>query len=150
MKSKDSVLEILRGGFVSASPEDTVGMAEKLSSEISAGSFLALYGDLGTGKTTFVKGLARGLGVRGTVKSPSFGVYSIYDAEAGVKLVHVDAYRLRGSEDFDNLLIDEIVSEPKIVCAEWANIIAESIPEDSLCLYFSTDGNLHRIELRDS
>lgn len=141
-----SAFEILQKGFESTSAEETMCFASEFAKELSDNAFLALHGNLGTGKTTFVKGLAKGLGVTQTVKSPSFSVYSLYGTNRGT-LVHLDAYRLSGAEDFDNLLLDEIVSGNKIVCVEWAEVVAESIPSDALHLYFSADLNSHKIRL---
>lgn len=141
--------EILRKGFLSTSAEETMLIAEAFAAELSDGDFVALSGDLGTGKTTFVKGLARGLGVVETVKSPSFNICAIYPAKGGKTLVHVDAYRLSGAEDFENLLIDEIVSGEKIVCVEWAEAIGESLPKNAHKIDISTSGEIHKITLKN-
>ena len=143
-----SVSEILKRGFRSDSAESTLKLSSSLASELPSDCFIALSGDLGAGKTTFVKGLAQGLGVLETVKSPSFNIYSIYGTASGGKLVHLDAYRLGGADAFEDLLLDEIVEGEKIVCVEWPEMVAAAIPPHSMFIKMeiAPDGS-HLIKL---
>jgi len=151
MKDEFPIRSLLESGFKSDSAAATMLMAQRFAAELKAGDFIALHGNLGTGKTTFVKGLAKGLGVAQTVKSPSFSVYSVYDtSNPDLKLVHLDAYRLRNAADYENLLIDEMVASEKIICAEWAEIISESVPENAVHIYFSSRGDMRTIALNKS
>ena len=135
--------------FLTDSAEQTRLFASKFAKTLSDDSFIALSGDLGTGKTTFVKGLAEGLGVKSTVKSPSFNVMSVYEVENGLTLVHIDAYRLTSPEDFENLLIDEIVPFPRCVCVEWWSNIADCVPPDAYEVSMSIEeDSRHRIKIR--
>lgn len=147
MTSSES-LEILRKGFVSNDPLVASNFAAKLASELcKEDCTITLSGDLGTGKTNFVKGLAKGLGVVDTVKSPSFNICSIYEASDGIKLVHIDAYRLSSPEDFDALLIDEIAPPPRVICVEWPENVKDALePSIELKLSIEANGN-HRVEL---
>ncbi|PWM29661.1 MAG: tRNA (adenosine(37)-N6)-threonylcarbamoyltransferase complex ATPase subunit type 1 TsaE [Verrucomicrobia bacterium] len=137
---RGAVAEILRSGVASADVRDTLSIAEKFAGELSDGAFIALYGDLGAGKTAFVKGLAAGLGIAETVKSPSFNICAYYAAEP-LSLVHVDAYRLGGAPDFENLMIDEFAPGPKVVCVEWPQAVEEAIPSDALRIRIECAGN---------
>lgn len=131
--------------FTSDSPKATALIAEDIARRLSADCFVALSGDLGAGKTTFVKALAKELGVTASVKSPSFNIYSIYDTASGGKLVHLDAYRLSGAEAFEDLLLDEIVPTERVLCVEWPENISESVPEDAVRLKFTTTGEFGRV-----
>ena len=135
--------------FLTESAEQTRLFASKFAKTLGDDSFIALRGDLGTGKTTFVKGLAEGLGVKSTVKSPSFNVMSVYEVENGFTLVHIDAYRLTSPEDFENLLIDEIAPAPRCICVEWWSNIADCVPSDAYEVSMSIEeDSRHRIKIR--
>ncbi len=141
--------EFFDADFISESAEQTRFFASSFAKTLPKDSFIALSGDLGVGKTTFVKGLAEGFGISAKVKSPSFNVMSVYDAPSGLKLVHIDAYRLGGAEDFDNLLIDEIAQPPRCVCVEWWSNVEECVPADAIEVALSIeDSGFHRINIR--
>ena len=141
-----SALETLKKGYCSPSYVATMEIAERFALELLPGSSIALCGDLGAGKTTFVKGIARGLGILETVKSPSFNICCIYEAPFGLRLVHVDAYRLKGAADFENLLLDEIAPEPKITCIEWPEILGDAFSFDiTLKMEITQSGHFIRI-----
>ena len=124
------ILDELKEGIVTRSASETEALGERLAKFLKSGT-VALLGDLGAGKTTFAKGLARGLGVKDSVKSPSFSVCLTYKGEIA-NFAHVDAYRLKSPEDFDALLLDEILPEPRLVCVEWPQIVAQALDGDAL------------------
>ena len=98
---------------------------------------VALSGDLGAGKTTFVQELAKILSVTETVNSPTFVIMKLYDTEDSVfeKLVHIDAYRLEDSAEMGALHFSEIISDKNsLVCIEWAEKIADLLPEEAVKL----------------
>ena len=132
-----NVFEILKKGFLSKSVEDTYSFAKSFLKEIPKDSFISLSGDLGSGKTAFVKGLGAGLGIKEAIKSPSFNICSIYKEG----LVHIDAYRLESYFDSRDFLIDELATNPSIICVEWPEKIAHFIPEDAIKLNFSIEKN---------
>lgn len=129
------MLEKLKDGVLCKGAAETAALAESLARAYPQAT-IALVGALGAGKTTFAKGLAKGLGISSSVKSPSYNVCLTY-SENGATFVHVDAYRLKSPADYEALLIDEIAPEPKMVCVEWPQIVAEALPEDALWLEIS-------------
>ncbi|MEJ1971546.1 MAG: tRNA (adenosine(37)-N6)-threonylcarbamoyltransferase complex ATPase subunit type 1 TsaE [Lacunisphaera sp.] len=100
------------------SAEETRALATELAAALPADTILALHGDLGVGKTTFVQGLARGLGVKEQVTSPTFSIYSVYQGRKR-KLVHLDAYRLEHERQIEALLLEEFLISPWCLAVEW-------------------------------
>ena len=103
----------------SHSEDDTAALGRKLAATLAAGDALLLYGDLGAGKTAFVRGLAEGLGVsRDEVSSPTFTLIQEYRG-GRLTLFHVDLYRIEDPREFDELGLDEIAEEG-VLTIEWA------------------------------
>ena len=140
----------LRGGFVSSAAAEASGFAADFARTLPADFAISLSGDLGTGKTNFVKGIARGLGIPETVKSPSFNVFCIYEIPGGGRLAHIDAYRLSSPEAFDGLLVDEVAPSPRILCVEWPEAVEPALPriDARLLLSIGADGR-HCVRLAD-
>jgi tRNA threonylcarbamoyladenosine biosynthesis protein TsaE len=101
---------------------------------VPADRVLALSGDLGAGKTTFVQGLAAAWDVSSVVTSPSFTVCNLHQGSR--LLVHVDAYRLERAEQWDGLMIEEFLRSPWCLVIEWAERVRERVPADALWLHF--------------
>jgi tRNA threonylcarbamoyladenosine biosynthesis protein TsaE len=101
------------------SEDETAGLGRELAATLSAGDVLLLYGDLGSGKTAFVRGLAEGLGVPADeVSSPTFTLIQEYRG-GRLTLFHVDLYRIEDRREFDELGLDEI-AEDGVLAIEWA------------------------------
>lgn len=115
--------------LVSRSPEDTVQIGRCLGSLLRPGSVVALYGDLGAGKTVLVKGIADGLGLKATIHSPTFTL--IHEHPGPVPLYHVDLYRI-DEADVDSLGLDEYLESEGVVVIEWAEKIKALLPIDRL------------------
>ena len=116
--------------------EDTEEFGRKLGELVRAGDLLLLAGPLGAGKTAFVRGLARGMGVQGRVSSPTFVVARVHEPAEGrsVRLVHVDAYRLGGHlDELDDLDLDTDLVDA-VVAVEWGEGVAERLNEDHLLI----------------
>jgi len=108
---------------------------------------LALEGELGAGKTTFVQGLAEGLGVKGRIISPTFIIMRSYEFGEGRIFYHVDLYRLEGNlqEAVENLGLKEVWEEPgNVVVIEWAEKIREFLPEQTKWIRFEYNGEQER------
>jgi tRNA threonylcarbamoyladenosine biosynthesis protein TsaE len=122
--------------FISGSPEYTFNTGKKLASLLKPGDLLLFSGELGGGKTTFISGLAEGLGVAGDLSSPSFTILNQYDA-GGLKLIHIDLYRLDGLVEFENIGLDEyIYDKTYISCIEWGDKARDFVKKDFLLLDF--------------
>jgi len=113
-------------------------LKEYVYPKTEAGSaVLALHGDLGAGKTTFVQEIARQLGVIETVTSPTFVIMKTYETESEhfEMLVHIDAYRIESLEEARPLKLAEVLVAPRtLVCIEWAERIAELLPKNTINL----------------
>src|SRR4051812_16362032 len=109
-----TIIDRLRQGITTVSAEETRLLAAELAAALPPDSTLALHGDMGVGKTTFVQGLAHGLGVRGQVTSPTFAIYTIYRG-AGRTLLHLDAYRLENELQVEALMLEEFLVRPWIL-----------------------------------
>lgn len=117
-----------------SSVEETMALGETLAGRCGPGTVLALYGDLGTGKTHLVKGLARGLGISpATVRSPTFTLLSTYD-EGQLPLYHFDAYRVQDPDEFVELGAQEYVYGDGVTCIEWADRVQSLVPPEALHL----------------
>jgi tRNA threonylcarbamoyladenosine biosynthesis protein TsaE len=111
---------------VTKNSKETVELGKKIAQKLKGGEIIALEGDLGAGKTTLIKGLARGLGIKKTITSPTFLImrmYRIKNQESRIKnLVHVDAYRLKNSDELTNIGIEEYLGDKNtVVVIEWAD-----------------------------
>ncbi|WP_374723941.1 tRNA (adenosine(37)-N6)-threonylcarbamoyltransferase complex ATPase subunit type 1 TsaE [Calidifontibacillus erzurumensis] len=115
--------------FNSHSADETMDFAMKLAKKLRPGSVITLEGDLGAGKTTFTKGLARGLGVKRTVNSPTFTIIKEY-TDGFIPLFHMDVYRLEESDE--DLGFDEYFHGDGVTVVEWAQFIEDQLPPELL------------------
>ena len=139
----------LEQGVVTRSPEETQRWAEALASELPEEVTLALHGNLGVGKTTWVQGLARGLGIHQPLTSPTFTVFNLYRSETGRTLVHMDAYRLESADAMDALMLEDFLTPPYCLVVEWPERIADWLPRDAWHLDLSILGpGEHTLSLR--
>jgi len=137
----------LKQGITTDSAEQTRAIAAELAGALPADTTLALHGDMGVGKTTFVQGLASGLGVREHVTSPTFAIYSVYQGK-GRKLVHLDAYRLEKEAQLESLLLDEFLVSPYVLAVEWPEKTGTWLPKAAWHLQLSiVEGDKHRLVL---
>ena len=142
------ILEQLRQGVTTDSAEQTRALASALAKALPPDTTLALHGDMGVGKTTFVQGLAQGLGVTEHVTSPTFGIYSVYHGRPK-RLVHLDAYRLVSEHQIDALMMEEFLVTPWVLAVEWPEKIGSALPDNAWHLTLSiVDGEKHRVVLR--
>ncbi len=139
--------------IVAKNPKETQRVAEALAQEILVGRpqkralVLALSGELGSGKTSFVQGLAKGLGIRAKVKSPSFLLLKQYGVPGReIFLTHLDCYRLNSFEDLESLGFSDLLADPKnIVALEWAEKVKKYLPKNNtLFLKFEHAGEKSR------
>lgn len=124
--------------LISQSPEQTQQIAATIGGVVRAGDVIALVGELGAGKTQFVRGLAEGMDVdTRLVSSPTFVLVQEYQARAADRpvLVHIDAYRLHGEEDLASIGWDDDAAELRqgaVLAVEWADRVTAALPADRL------------------
>jgi tRNA threonylcarbamoyladenosine biosynthesis protein TsaE len=126
-----SLLDDLRSGRTTTTAAETQRLAEQIASILPADATLALHGNLGVGKTTFVQGLARGFGIHEPVTSPTFNIYNVHRS-ASRTLLHLDAYRLDFERQVEELLLEDFLQTPWCLAIEWPEKIASWIPSDAL------------------
>lgn len=123
----DDLLTRLRRGVTTASAAETRELAATLAPLIPPDTVLALHGNLGVGKTTFVQGLAVGFGITEPVTSPTFNVFVLH--RGGNRLLgHLDAYRLESAEEVDALLLEEFLVSPWCLAVEWPERLGAWVP----------------------
>ncbi|HPY11342.1 MAG TPA: tRNA (adenosine(37)-N6)-threonylcarbamoyltransferase complex ATPase subunit type 1 TsaE [Sphaerochaeta sp.] len=128
--------------FVSTSALETTAYGERIAAHLKGGEVIALIGDLGAGKTTLAKGIARGLGVEDEVVSPSFTLIQQY--EGRLALTHIDLYRLDGSEEFEMIGGEEFLYTDGVTLIEWAEKIGDLLPKDLKKITIAIEENLDR------
>lgn len=108
-------------------PEETFAFGEKIGRESVPGQVYTLIGDLGVGKTVFTQGVARGLGIRGPVNSPTFTIVQIYE-DGRMPFYHFDVYRIGDVEEMEEIGYEDYFYGEGICLIEWANLIEELLP----------------------
>lgn len=137
---------------------NTFNQTQKLGSQfadkLKNGGIIALYGDLGSGKTTFVQGLAKGLGIESKIISPTFIIVRKYEISKSLILnfksfYHVDLYRIANEKDIESLGLAEIINDPEnIIAIEWPEKIEKFLPKKRINLHFQYLGdNKRQIEV---
>jgi tRNA threonylcarbamoyladenosine biosynthesis protein TsaE len=106
---------------------ETESVGAALGGFLRGGDLVVLGGDLGAGKTTFVKGVARALGVRDPVTSPTFTIVQEYDGP--VPVAHVDIYRLQRVQELHDLGLEEMLDD-RVVLVEWGDVVAPLLPRE--------------------
>ena len=112
------------------SEAETEALGERLAKCLRAGAVVALYGDLGAGKTAFVRGMARGLDIRESVSSPTFTIVNEYPGDPA--LFHFDMYRLKNAEELYGIGWEDYLDRNGICVTEWSERIEEALPEDAV------------------
>ena len=137
----------LHAGITTASGAETQAIACELALALPADTTLALHGDMGVGKTTFVQGLARGFGIKEAVTSPTFAIYTVYRGTERT-LLHLDAYRLENERQIDPLLLEDFLVSPWCLAVEWPEKVGAWLPSPALHLTLSIENeNKHTIRL---
>ena len=149
--------------------EETMALAQQLAPRLKPGSVILLYGDLGSGKTHFSKGLAQGLGIEAVIKSPTFtyvNSYKIPSEERGAKSVeqkkltahrspltanfyHYDLYRLQPGDSFHSIGLEDTLNDPHgINLIEWADRLGENLPKNYIRIDFVAQAEFHEIQIQ--
>ena len=109
---------------------ETEALGERLAKCLHAGAVVALYGDLGAGKTALVRGMARGLDIRESVSSPTFTIVNEYPGDPA--LFHFDMYRLKNAEELYGIGWEDYLDRNGICVVEWSERVEEALPEDAV------------------
>ena len=126
-------MEIERINIVSHGQEETYHWGERFSAILKQRDVVALYGELGSGKTVFIKGVCSGLNVHDFVTSPSFTL--IHEYEGSVKIIHFDFYRLNTEREIADLGFDEYLEKESISLIEWAERGESLLPKECFSIY---------------
>ncbi len=117
--------------YYSSSEHETEALGETLGKKLPAGSVVAFTGDLGAGKTAFVRGMARGLGIPTRVTSPTFTIVSEYE-EGRLPLFHFDMYRLSSADELFDIGWEDYLRRNGICAVEWSEHVSEALDEDCI------------------
>jgi tRNA threonylcarbamoyladenosine biosynthesis protein TsaE len=122
--------------ILTRSPTQTQALGQKIGKALSTGMVITLSGDLGSGKTAFVQGLARGLGVPGDyyITSPTYTIINEYSGR--LPLFHIDLYRILDGQDVADIGLYDIFNTENVIAIEWPEIIASELPRDLIALHF--------------
>ena len=136
---------------ITQSVAETEALAARLAQTLRGGACIALNGDLGAGKTQFVRGVVRGVGANpATVSSPTFVLLHVYDG-GRLTVYHLDAYRVAGPEDFELIGFTELLEQGGVVVVEWAKRIESLLPANRISVNIESIGESERrIEIRRS
>lgn len=130
--------------LISSSVEETQKLAKKILPSLKNKNLICLYGSLGSGKTTFVQGLAQALGIKRKVISPTFVLlrsYTIKNSHSSAttfqSLIHIDCYRVSSEKDIRSIDLIELLSDPKnLIIIEWAEKIKKILPKERIDIKF--------------
>lgn len=128
--------------FVSNSPEETIRFASQWGAKLAAGSVVVLSGNLGSGKTIFVKGAAKGAGVKETVTSPTFVFVNVYRGK--IPVYHLDLYRVDSPKQADSIGYEEYFDAGGIVFMEWGERVKPALPSKAIRISFEVLGEEKR------
>ena len=119
--------------LLSRSPAETETVGYRVGRMLRTGAIVKLYGDLGVGKTTMVKGIARAFGIPAdAVVSPSFTIITEY--ESSPRFFHIDLYRIEGSDDLESTGIWDMIEKDAVTVVEWPEHAGDELPEDAVVI----------------
>lgn len=134
----------MRIDLTSDSPQETQELGASLGRLLQGGELICLEGELGSGKTTFIQGIGRGLGVKGPITSPTFTLVNEYWGE-GIVFYHVDLYRVESLREIIASGLDDLFFDYGICAIEWAEKAREIVPGDRLWILFEHKGERRRL-----
>ena len=145
-------MSIQKETIITSSEKETADYGEKIGKNCQGGEVFLLFGDLGAGKTSLLQGLAKGLGVKNQINSPTFNILKLYEIKAKQRqglFCHIDAYRLESGDDLVKLGIDEFLDDKDTVTAiEWAEKVKSIWPREYISIKISSmSKNKREIEI---
>jgi len=124
--------------------KETEALGESLARRIGPGTVLAFYGDLGAGKTTFTRGLAKGLGIQSQITSPTYTIVNEYET-GEMPLIHFDMYRLRSADDLFEIGWDDYLERGAVLAVEWSEHVEAAFPPGTVRIQIEKDGDTTRV-----
>lgn len=118
---------------------DMAAIAHTMAAKAFSGMFIALYGELGAGKTAFVRAFAGALGI-GDITSPTFTIVCEHESDTGIPLLHFDAYRLENEDELYAIGFDDYMQKNGIMLMEWADRVPEALPNNRLDIFIEGSG----------
>lgn len=143
-----AILKKLKRGILAYTEAETQAVARALARVIPPDQVLVLHGNIGVGKTTFVRGLARAWGITQPIKSPTFTFFTFYRGTR--MLVHFDAFRIEKEEQVEGLMIEEWLESPWCLAVEWPERLGDRLPDTTWHVYLEiVSARCHRIRMED-
>ena len=131
----------------SQSPTETENLARRLAANCPSNVVVYLSGELGTGKSTFARALLQGLGVTGSIKSPTYTLLETYALDNGLEAIHMDMYRIIDPDEINFLGLDSFASNLQVMLIEWPEKGVDSLPDADLIIQLDHHGQNRRIGL---
>lgn len=128
--------------YISRSEAETEAIGEKFAQSITGGTVVAMYGDLGAGKTAFVRGMARGMGLSCRVSSPTFTIVNEYEGER--ELIHFDMYRLGSSDELFEIGWEDYLGRGAVCAVEWSEKVEDAFYGDETIVRIEKLGDTER------
>ncbi len=124
------------------SADETIAIGERLGKLLSPGNVIALYGDLGAGKTTLTRGIAAGIGLDADIHSPTFTL--IHEHAGRIPIYHVDLYRLSSEQEVETLGLEEYIYSDGVTIIEWGDRMKSMLPVERLDITLKMTGDTER------
>lgn len=132
--------------YISESEKDTEEIGRSFAQNLKGGEVIAMYGDLGAGKTAFVRGLAKGLGIDAKVSSPTFTIVNEYPGE--IDLIHFDMYRLSSADELFDIGWEDYLARGAVCAVEWSENVTDAFFGDEIKVIIEKTGdNSRKIEI---
>ena len=128
--------------FITKSESETEALGARLAAILPGGSVVAMYGDLGAGKTTFVRGMARGMGLQARVSSPTFIIVNEYLGKRD--LIHFDMYRLSGADELFDIGWEDYLARGAVCAVEWSEKVRDAFFGDEITVRIEKCGETER------
>lgn len=127
--------------YKSNSEKETENIAKAFAKTLKIGDVVCINGDLGAGKTAFTAGIAKGLGVKEYISSPTFTIVNCYEGD--IPLYHFDVYRISDSDEMFDIGFDEYILGDGVTVIEWAEIIDDILPDDRYEVVITKNLGIH-------
>ena len=128
--------------YISKNEKDTEAIGEKFAASLSGGTVVAMYGDLGAGKTAFVRGMAKGMGLDCMVSSPTFTIVNEYLGQR--ELIHFDMYRLSSADELFDIGWEDYISRGAVCAVEWSENVEDAFYGDEIIVTIEKLGDSER------